>query len=105
MRRRRPLGAKVLAGFDDAATEDLLPETIDVDPRDERVVHVDEPARESEAVRRLIVAQRMQRAWRAGVDASAFCGEAAAFAQLVGGPIEQALLARDQRRWNTQLDE
>ena len=54
MRRRRALRAEVLARLDEAAAEDLLPEPIDGDARDERVVLVDQPAREPEPVDGLI---------------------------------------------------
>ena len=62
MRRRRALRAEVLARLDEPASEDLLPEPIDGDARDERVALVDQPAREAEPVDGLIVAHRMQRA-------------------------------------------
>ena len=55
MRRRRSLRAEVLAGLDEAAAEELLPGAVDRDARGQRVLLVDEPAREAEPVRHLIV--------------------------------------------------
>ena len=66
------------------------------DARDERVVAVDEPACQAEPVDRQIVAHRVQRLWRAGVDARALRGKAAAFAQLVGRPLERHPLTHDE---------
>ena len=62
MRRRRALRSEVFAGLDESASEKLLPEPIDRDAGDERVVLLDQPARQPEPVDGLIVAQRMQRA-------------------------------------------
>ena len=55
VRWRRALRAEILAGLDDAAAEELLPQPIDGHARDERVVFVDQPSRQSQPVRRLVV--------------------------------------------------
>ena len=53
MARRRALRSEVLAGLDEAASEQLLPQAVDDDARDQRVVRINEPAREAQAVGRL----------------------------------------------------
>ena len=50
MRRPRALQAEVLAGRYEAAAEVHLPDPVDRDPRGQRVVVVDEPARQRAAV-------------------------------------------------------
>ena len=68
MRRRRSLRAEIFARFDEAAAEELLPGAVDRDARRQRVPFVDEPARQPEAVRHLVVAERVQDGGHAGVD-------------------------------------
>ena len=68
MRRQRALRAEVLARLDDAAAEQLLPEAVDGDAGDERVVLVDQPSREAEPVDRQVVAHRVECVGRARVD-------------------------------------
>jgi len=50
MRRPGALKSEVRAGRDDAATEEDLPETVDGDPRGQRVLIADHPVREIESV-------------------------------------------------------
>ena len=103
MRRRRALGAEVLARLDQPAAEDLLPEPVDGDARDERIVRsTSQRARPSRLIAQ-IVAHGRQRPRRAGVDALALRREAAAHAQLVRGPLEGRALPHDQRRRDLQV--
>ena len=83
MRGHGSLGAEILAGLDEASSEDLLPEPVHRDPCDERVVLVDQPAREAEAVHRQILAHRMEGRGGARVHAPGSGGEAPALPQLV----------------------
>ena len=53
MGRWRALRAEVLARLDDPAAEDLFPQAVDHDARDERVALVHEPARQAQAIRGL----------------------------------------------------
>jgi hypothetical protein len=46
------LGAEVLGRFDERPAEELAPEAVHHDPRGQRIVLVDEPVREPEAVER-----------------------------------------------------
>ena len=100
MRRRRALRSEVLAGLDQAASEQLLPQAVDDDARHERVVRIDEPSRKTQAVGWQVVAHRVQRPRRARIHALALGREAAAHAQLERGALEPRLLAHDQRRRN-----
>jgi hypothetical protein len=97
MRRRRALRSEVFTGLDEAAPEELFPQAVDDDARDQRVVGIDEPAREAQAVGRLVLAHRLQRPRRAGIHALALRREAAAHAQLERRTLEPWLLAHDQR--------
>ena len=103
MRRHRALGAEVLARLDQTPAEDLLPESVDGDPRDERIVLVDEPAGEAQPVHRQLIAHRMEGRWRARVDPSGPGREAASFAKLVGRLFERWPLLHDERRGNLQV--
>src|SRR6266705_550666 len=54
------LRAEIGGGFDKACAEELLPEAIHGDPRRERMVGADEPAREIEAIGRVAGRQRRE---------------------------------------------
>ena len=102
MRRQGALGAEVLARLDQAAAEDLLPQAIDGDARDERILLVHEPPRQAEAIRRQLVPHRVQDTGRPGIDARTARRERAALAQLVRRPLERRPLLHHQRRGNLQ---
>ncbi len=53
--RRRALGAEVLHRADDAVAELLVPEAVDVDPGRQRVVLVEQPFGQAEAVARQVL--------------------------------------------------
>jgi hypothetical protein len=58
--RRLPLHAEIFLRLDDAVAEVHLPEAIHGDARGQRMVRIDEPSREREAVERRILRQRRQ---------------------------------------------
>ncbi len=105
VRGRLALRPEVLAGLDQAASEELLPQAVDVHPRHQRVVAIDEPAGQAEAIGRQRVLHRRQRQGRPRVHALAARGERTALAQLVGGPLEAGPILHHQRAWELQIDE
>ena len=68
MRGRRALRAEVFAGLDDAAPEQLLPNSIRRHPRRQRVVLIHEPARQPQPIERLVFGPCVQDRRRRGVD-------------------------------------
>ena len=68
MRRGFALRAELLGRFDDADAEQLLPQAIDGHARGERIVGVDEPIGQAEAIELRAAASRMQRRGHAGGD-------------------------------------
>ena len=60
MRWRVALHAKVLGGFHNSPAEVVHPDSIHGHARDQRILRINEPARQSEPVRGLIFRERMQ---------------------------------------------
>ena len=79
------LAAEVIDGFHEAAAEEGLPETIHRHAREQRMARVGQPAREAEAVARLVGGKRRERRGSVGADGGATL---IVFAPLenVGGP-------------------
>src|SRR4030095_1035525 len=84
---------------------DLPPEPIPRNTRDERVVRVNQPARESEAVYRLILPKRVQRARRTGGYAFGRRSKASAHPKLERRRLERRALLHHQRRGNLEIGE
>ena len=76
-----------------------------LDARDQRVVAIDQPAGQAEAVGRQRVLHRRQRQRRARVHPLAARREGAALAQLVGRPLEAGAILHHQRARELQVDE
>ena len=76
-----------------------------VHARDQRVVAIDQPARQAEPVGRQRVLHRRQRQRRPRVHALAARGEGAALAQLVRRPLEAGPILHHQRARDLQIDE
>src|SRR5262245_31428917 len=68
MARRLALGAEVLGGLHQAGAEELLPESVDRDPRGQGVARVGQPLREAKAVLWRPVGQGRQEARRRAID-------------------------------------
>src|ERR1041385_6912619 len=64
MCRLRSLSAEVVAGFDDAAAEHLLPGAVDGHPRAEWVLGRDDPLRQAQAISWLIRGKRREECGR-----------------------------------------
>ena len=98
MRGRAPLRAEVFARLDEAAAEQLLPGAVDRDARRQRVLLVDEPARQAKAVRHLVVAERRQEVGHAGIHLLTLVEEAPAAAHVRRRPLVGDPLAHHERR-------
>ena len=95
--RRFALGAEVLARLDEAAAEEARPEPIHRHAAGQRVVRVDQPAGQAQAVGRLPGRQRVQLRRHAGLDRLAEVLEVAAEHD-VRRPRLRQLLHHQRRR-------
>ena len=118
MRRRLTLDAEVVGRLDDSGAEELLPESVHDDAREQRIGAIDHPSREPEPISRQRRRHRRQERWRGGVDKLAGLIVHAAEEQMrcgfrvlplfehhrrVGAQLDLAMLAADARKLRRQL--
>src|SRR4051812_18336929 len=84
MRRPFALRTEVFAGFDQAASEVLLPNPVDRNARRERIVLADQPLGEAEPVRRRVRRHTAQYGGHAAVYLLVLIGESSADAHEIG---------------------
>ena len=78
VRRRFALRAEILRRFHNPDSEVLLPNSIDRDPGRQRIVCIDQPARQRQSVQRRALRQRMKHRRSRGCDDFAFAQKPAA---------------------------
>ena len=103
MGRRLALGAEVLAGQDEAAAEELLPEPVHGDAGGEGVLVVHQPVGEAEAVGGLALRKGRQEGGGRGVDPFARGHVAAADTQRRRWTLEARAIAHDHRGGDLDL--
>ena len=97
MSRPFALRTEILAGFDQAAPEILLPNPVDGNPRRERIVLADQPSSEPQPVRRRFGRLAAKNGGHTGVYLIVPICESSTYANEVGRARDTGLFTHDQR--------